>query len=280
MNPIIRQLNADDISAGLRLNSQNGWNQLARDWQRQLDLEPRGCFAAELDGQLVGTACACVFESIAWVNLVLVDQVYRGRGIGTSLMRWVLKYLDKREVSTIRLDATPLGRPIYERLGFETDYELVRYEGTPSGVPHEPVEVTVASADDLNEITRLDQQVTGTPRGRLLNYIQAHQLDPLLIVVGAGGIKGYASYRPGMRAWQIGPCLGANDACRALLAAIANRLEQQPVFLDIPALHAQANAFAPTLKLTQQRRLTRMVRGTHIHERMESYWCSFGPEKG
>ena len=130
MNPTIRTMTAADIPAGLRLNSQNGWNQLARDWQRQLDLEPEGCFAAEIDGQIVGTACACVFEKVAWVNLVLVDQVYRGRGIGTSLMvRCVLAYLDARNIPSIRLDATPLGRPIYEKLGFDADYELQRCAG-------------------------------------------------------------------------------------------------------------------------------------------------------
>lgn len=280
MNAIIRQLNVNDISAGLRLNSQNGWNQLARDWQRQLDLEPEGCFAAEMDRQLVGTACACVFETVAWVNLVLVDQVYRGRGIGTSLMRWVLAYLDERGVPSIRLDATPLGRPIYEKLGFDADYELVRYEGVPSGLPPVSAEVSIAGRDALAAIISLDQQITGTPRARLIDYIHSHQLDPLLITRRADGITGFASYRPGMRAWQIGPCLGWADSCRALLAAIASHLQHQPVFLDIPDLHAQANELATALKLSPQRRLTRMTRGMRLHERMDHYWCSFGPEKG
>ena len=281
MIPTIRQMTVNDIPAGLRLNSQNGWNQLARDWQRQLDLEPEGCFVAELDGQIVGTACACVFESVAWVNLVLVDQVYRGRGIGTSLMRCVLAYLDERRIPSIRLDATPLGRPIYEKLGFDADYELRRYEGIPSAVPPEQAEVTIAGADDLDELIRLDHHVTGTPRGRLINYIHAHQLDPLVMAVGPrGAILGYASYRPGMRAWQIGPCLGEANSCRSLLAALAERLKHQPVFLDVPDVHVPANSFATALKLTPQRQLTRMTRGVRFHERMDHYWCSFGPEKG
>ncbi|MCI0683567.1 MAG: GNAT family N-acetyltransferase [Gemmataceae bacterium] len=273
-------MTAADIPAGLRLNAQNGWNQLARDWQRQLDLEPDGCFAAELDGQIVGTACTCVFENVAWVNLVLVDQVYRGRGIGTSLMRRVLAYLDERRIASIRLDATPLGRPIYEKLGFEVDFELKRYEGTLRQVGPGHVDVAVAGAHDLDDVIRLDRQVTETPRGRLLGYVHAQQLDPLLIALTGRGITGYASYRPGMRAWQIGPCLGEANACRALLSTIAGRLEDQPVYLDVADLHVAANAFATRLNLSPQRQLTRMTRGVHFHEDMKHYWCSFGPEKG
>lgn len=273
-------MTAADIPAGLRLNSQNGWNQLARDWQRQLDLEPEGCFAAEMDGQIVGTACACVFEKVAWVNLVLVDQVYRGRGIGTSLMRCVLAYLDALNIPSIRLDATPLGRPIYERLGFETDYALQRCVGILRQMIPGLVQVAVAGADQLEDLIRLDKQVTGTPRGRLLRYVHERQLDPLLIALEGRGITAYASYRPGMRAWQIGPCLGEANACRSLLSAISSRLTDQPVFMDIPDLHVRANVLAAELKLTPQRQLTRMTRGLHFHEQMDHYWCSFGPEKG
>lgn len=280
MNPTIRPMTANDIPAGLRLNSQNGWNQLARDWQRQLDLEPEGCFAAELDGQIVGTACACVFEKVAWVNLVLVDQVYRGRGIGTSLMRCVLAYLDARSIPSIRLDATPLGRPIYEKLGFEADYELKRYEGIPRQINPGPVDVDIAGTDDLEQLARFDKQITGTRRARLIDYIHEKQLDPLLIALGGPGITAYASYRPGMRAWQIGPCLGEANACRSLLSAIAGRLTDQPVFMDVPDLHVRANVLAAELKLTPQRQLTRMTRGVRFHEQMDHYWCSFGPEKG
>src|ERR1051325_10661312 len=118
----IRTMTPGDIPFAMRLKAQNGWNQLDADWQRQLALEPTGSFVAELGGQPVGTACACVFGDIAWVNFVLVDQVQRGQGIGAALMRHVLAWLDERGVPTIRLDATPLGQPVYAKLGFVGDF--------------------------------------------------------------------------------------------------------------------------------------------------------------
>src|SRR5262245_32593428 len=129
MNSTIRLMTADDIFSGMKLKEQNRWNTTPEDWRRQLDLEPEGCFAAELDGQVVGTACACIFDNVAWVNLVLVNQLHRGRGIGTSLMRTVLAWIDGRNIPSVRLDATPLGKPIYEKLGFVAEFDLTRYEG-------------------------------------------------------------------------------------------------------------------------------------------------------
>jgi GNAT superfamily N-acetyltransferase len=125
----IRLMNVTDIPFGMRLKAQNNWNQLEADWRRQLALNPDSAFVAEWDGQPAGTACACVFERIAWINLVLVDQALRGRGIGTALMRHVVQYLDHRGMQTIRLDATPMGQPVYEKLGFVGEFALARYQG-------------------------------------------------------------------------------------------------------------------------------------------------------
>src|SRR4029079_9332548 len=97
----IRTMTAADIPFAMRLKAQNNWNQLEADWQRQLDLEPTGCFVAEINGAPVGTACACVFGDVAWINFVLVDQAHRGKGIGTTLMKRVIQYLDDRGVATI-----------------------------------------------------------------------------------------------------------------------------------------------------------------------------------
>ena len=113
----IRRMTAADVPFGLRLCAQNRWNQLGADWQRQFDLEPDGCFIA-VEGEPVGTACCCVFGNVAWINLVLVEQAQRGRGFCSALMRHVVQYLDERGIASLRLDATPLGQPVYEKLGF------------------------------------------------------------------------------------------------------------------------------------------------------------------
>src|SRR5690242_17875638 len=129
-----------DVPLGLRLREQAGWNQTEADWRRFLALEPDGCFVAELDGAAAGTAAAFVFGPVAWVAMVLVDEALRGRGVGGALMRHALDFLDRRAVRTVRLDATPLGRPLYEKLGFVAEYTLLRYAGALPPVEPGPAE--------------------------------------------------------------------------------------------------------------------------------------------
>ena len=125
----VRTMTAD-LPLGLRLSRQAGWNQTAADWQRFLDLQPDGCFAAEWDGTPVGTTTTCILGRVAWVAMVLVEAGARGRGVGTALLAHALGFLDRRRVAAVRLDATPLGRPLYERLGFVEQFRLARFEGT------------------------------------------------------------------------------------------------------------------------------------------------------
>ena len=125
----LRRMTAADIPFGMKLKAQNRWNQLESDWQRQIALEPEGCFLAEVDGQPVGTTCCCLFGDVAWINLVLVAESQRGQGIGTALLRFVGQFLDERGVTCQRLDATPLGQPVYGKLGFTGEYRWCASRG-------------------------------------------------------------------------------------------------------------------------------------------------------
>src|SRR5947208_710711 len=111
----IRLMTEADLSIGMNLKAQAGWNQLETDWLRMLAMQPDGCFLAERDGQPVGTTVACIFDSVAWIALVLVDRTVRGQGIGKALMQHALAFLDEQKIASVRLDATPLGQPLYEK---------------------------------------------------------------------------------------------------------------------------------------------------------------------
>src|SRR5271156_4343745 len=114
----IRDMTVADIPFGMRLKNQAGWNQVEADWRRLLDLQPDGCFVAELDGAPAGTVTTCRFGPVAWVAMMLVDRSLRSHGIGRALMSRAVGDLDSAGIRTIRLDATPLGQPLYESLDF------------------------------------------------------------------------------------------------------------------------------------------------------------------
>src|SRR5215472_6187430 len=117
-----------DVSDGLRLNTLSGWNQTTADWRRFLDNSRQGCFVMEGDGKVVGTATTICYENrFAWIGMVLVDPKYRKQGIGTELLKKTIEYLDSSGIATVKLDATPQGKPIYAKLGFVEEYEIERW---------------------------------------------------------------------------------------------------------------------------------------------------------
>ena len=106
-----REMVPADISAGLQLCRSSRWNQLARDWELFLKLNPHGCLVAIDDDRVVGTVATLRFQDrFSWISMVLVDKVVRGCGIGTQLLHEAMRMLD--EMPAIRLDATPAGHAI------------------------------------------------------------------------------------------------------------------------------------------------------------------------
>ena len=125
----LRLLTPRDLAFAEVVRAAAGWNQTPADWRRFLELEPSGCFLAEWEGAPAGTATTLVHgPELAWIGMVLVHPDYRRRGIGRALLEHCLGHLQARGVQCIKLDATPLGQPVYERLGFRAEWTLARWE--------------------------------------------------------------------------------------------------------------------------------------------------------
>jgi GNAT superfamily N-acetyltransferase len=118
----LRRMNLDDIPAAMRLKGDAGWNQTEADWRQLITASPDGCFVAVGPDSIVGTVTTITYAGrLAWVGMVLVAPRCRGRGIGTALLKRAIAHLDARGVRSIKLDATPAGKPLYDRLGFVSE---------------------------------------------------------------------------------------------------------------------------------------------------------------
>ncbi len=281
----LRPMTARDLSLGMRLKEQAGWNQTEADWRRCLSLQPDGCFVAEHDGIPVGTVTTCIFGSIAWIAMVLVDVSFRGRGIGRALLDRALEFLDGRDVPSVRLDATPLGRPLYEKLGFVEEYTLTRYDGiapTAETLPDTPNKIALCAIhpEDREGVIAFDRDVTGTDRAALLRSLFAERPEAGRMAVRDEELLGYSTMRIGSRARQIGPFLATAEAGPLLLADAWRAYSGERVFVDVPVDNRAAVATVEGVGLVPQRPLYRMCRGPRPHERIEYLWASFGPEKG
>ena len=135
---LIQPLTTDDIPAAMRLVEAAGWNQVTTDWQRVIGYQPWGCYKAIIDDRLVGTVTSTSYgQELAWIGMMLVDPELRRQGIGRALMQQVISALQSTRVQTIKLDATPAGRPLYEQLGFVAQFDFQRWRraDTPKTSP-------------------------------------------------------------------------------------------------------------------------------------------------
>jgi GNAT superfamily N-acetyltransferase len=275
----IRRMTIDDLEFGLSLTQQAGWNQTEADWRRFIELEPEGCFVGELDGRSVGTTTTCVFRKTAWIAMVLVEVNARGNGVGTTLLKHSIEHLKSRQVRTIRLDATSLGRPIYEKLGFVPDYELARFEGVaPRG--KEVSTIVKAGPGMFADLIEFDRRMTGRERVKMLGRLFEEFPENIRITRGADEIEGFITMRPGANAVQIGLCTATPDAGSALLCDAFSRCAGETVFVDIPLDNTEAVKVAESSGLTIQRSFTRMFWGLKAIDNAEALWASSGAEKG
>ena len=259
MDAQIRVMTAADIPAGMRLKEIAGWNQTRGDWERFLAAGPRGCFVAEACGAVVGTAATIVYEGrFAWIGMVLVDPAWRNHGIGKRLLAMAINYLDGCKVSSIKLDATPQGKILYEKLGFVAEYELDRWHLPTAPAAPKAIEPLPLTEDVLN----LDREVFGADRGALLHSLALEHGRFLVKARTNGKLTGYSFGRQGALADHLGPWVAQDEAsARSLLEEFLRRSCQAKVFVDAVRDNAWATLLLRGKGFQPSRPLTRMYRG-------------------
>lgn len=244
---VLRRLFRADLLPLMALKSAAGWNQTEEDWLRLLRLEPEGCFGIEVDSELVASATAvCYGDELAWIGMVLTLPAFRGRGLARRLMDAALEYTGDR---TVRLDASDMGRPLYESLDFVAECPIERWWREPGDAP------PASRVMPLKFDAALDREVFGANRSALLGELESGES------ASADDGKSYAFGRPGSQAWYFGPCVAASIKGEAdLLHWCVGRHAAEGVYLDLFPGNTYARDLAKSLGFRPVRRLTRMVR--------------------
>ena len=93
-----------------------------------LDPPAAGCLAW-LDGAPVGGAMEVVTEGVGLIAWVATAPAARGRGVGAAVTGWATNRAFDDGADFASLQASPMGKPVYERLGYRDlfDYRVWRY---------------------------------------------------------------------------------------------------------------------------------------------------------
>ncbi|MGH2649218.1 MAG: GNAT family N-acetyltransferase [Ginsengibacter sp.] len=278
---VFRPMTDNDIAAGMVLCRAAGWNQLARDWEILLHLNPDGCRVATINNKVIGTVTAIRYEKFfSWIGMVLVDPAFRGRGTGMQLLDEALRVLQNEE--TIKLDATPAGRKLYLKLNFVDEYHLSRMSTI---APAKELTVSIArpiQKEGIATIANFDREIFGADRQSLLGWMLIGAPELAFMVEEKNEIEGYCLGRHGHDFTHIGPVVARNfEVAKDLVSAALFNCIDQPVILDAMHFNPEWMEWLRSISFTEQRPFIRMYRGRNKFPGLpEKQFAILGPEFG
>lgn len=216
----------EHLDGAVRLSRQAGWPHRPEDWRLMMDLS-QGFVAIDDAREVAGTILLTPYgKDCATINMVIVDEGMRGRGLGRRLMEAAMALAGDRP---LRLVATADGLPLYERLGFRETGTIVQHQGIAVAIAATET-IQAATADDFPAIFDLDRQAYGAGRTALIRKFD--DVGEFAVVRSKGCVSGFAAIRSFGRGEVIGPVVAPHlDDAKALVSHFISR--RQGAFLRV-----------------------------------------------
>ena len=245
----------------------------------------RPLVAEDGDGRRLGSAVATINGPVAWIGTIWVVPDRRREGIGERLTDAVLDVAGDAGCRTSVLVATDVGRPLYEKLGFEVQTSIVVLEAPGTGADASGIaadgqadpRVRPFRPDDLEAMARLDRAATGEDRRHLLLPF-ATPASATVFDDPAHGIGGFVVRAP----WGGGATIAPDpDVALALLEARRRRTSpDRHVRAGVLAENASGLETLAHAGWTEAWRAPRLIRGAALVWHPEAIWGQFNHAVG
>ena len=239
--------------------------------RRFLALDPESWRVAVDGTTIVGCVGAVDYGRFAYVGMMAVHPEAQSRGIGRALMRDLLDGLAKRGVTTVLLDATPAGAPLYASLAFEADDDACLYTRAGQAAAAVRPEAAIPLDErDLERIVSLDAPIFGADRGRLLALmLAAYRGRAFGVLDGRGELSGFVIAQER----RIGPWMTRDAAIgdTLLAAALSVPFLDAPVVIA-PGVNARARAALVRHGFAQTGGTRHMRRGPVVRRDRTAIW--------
>lgn len=242
----VRRMISSEIELTIERAAREGWNPGLHDAECFRAIDPDGFFAGELDGRIVACGAALNYDDrFSFCGLYIVEEPYRGHGLGLALTRARLEHVGRRNAG---LDGVLNMVDRYARLGYRKCHLTTRYSFTPRVRQAEASLLAPAAEVNFQTLADYDAQHFFARRECFLEKWLALPCSRALVLLQRGLIGGYGVIRRCRLGYKIGP-LFADDAhnARDLLVALSNHALGEPVSLDIPEPNSASIAMAKAL---------------------------------
>jgi GNAT superfamily N-acetyltransferase len=259
------------------------WNQTVADWR--VFIAHGHLYAAQTGtGRIVGTTATLPFGGrFAWISMVLVTGEYRRQGLATQLLRLAMADLAVERLVPV-LDATPDGRPVYRKLGFQDCWgfqRLVRQQRRAPPTPATDATIRAITEADWRALCAYDAAAFGAERSAVLNGLRGRLPPAELIAERNGRIVGFSLGRDGGLASHIGPLIADDDTAACALAGRALDAIDGRVFVDLADTKIDLRSFLDARGFAVARPFTRMAFGSSARfDDAARTFAVAGPEYG
>lgn len=253
MTVVLEQLRPGRLPQALELVRNGGLAGAAAHLGQYVAVQPDGYWlAVEDDSNVVGVGGALRFGPVAFVGAMAVLPSHRGRGVGSAILQRTMSQATRHGCTTLLLEATALGAPVYARAGFVPCGVTQVWQGRPSVLTGPPPPGTVDV--DWDACLRLDALALGYARGPMLAALRDGGAQ-VALVDGAYGM-----------AWpgRLGPWVARDEgpAAQVLDALLPHAVGADgAVAIYVPPDAGGAGSLLEARGLTAVRQLTRMVLG-------------------
>jgi len=191
------------------------------------------------EGKIVSSATIIPYDtSLASIGMVIVNKDFRGMGLGKEATKKCIESVSKD--TTIMLIATEEGKPLYEKMGFNTvdfvhKYLCENYITISKPLNNSDVIIEEFSGVDINEILKLDKDAFGDKRSHfLMNRIK--QSEKCLVVKDNNGtIVGYGVSILGPINLILGPIVAPDFQTASFLIDKLSSNHQGKLRIDVPS---------------------------------------------
>jgi GNAT superfamily N-acetyltransferase len=202
-------------------------------------IQPEGWFLALQQEQPVGMVGATNYGAVAHVGLMAVHPDAQRQGVGFALMQFLLARLEEQLVPLVTLDASEMGRPLYDKLGFVPyDETLMFLRSDNSEILNRPTSIHSITKCELEELTQWDSTVFGVNRRKVLEtLLEFFPERAFMLRDETGQIAGYLFAQKN----RIGPwVMRRTDNAEILLQAALTLPFEGTVSVAVPAVNQKA----------------------------------------
>ena len=269
----LRSADTSDLSRIVELREAVGWG--VQNWALRAVLEPprARCMVVENGDGIIGVGSGISYGALGVVGNMIVGEGHRRRGIGSAILEAVIDFLTERGSSRLELYATPSGRPLYARHGFEQIGPSTMVRVQRGIVPASAaVELSVAGPAGLSELVAYDAPRFGGDRSTILRPMLADPQRPLVAGRRDGEIVGYGWIRPDGE--RVGPLVADTpDVAMAIVGAAFDRMPSaDSLALNLPPENHDGVAQLAELGAELEAWDGRMGRGPQVPRREDTIY--------